>query len=166
MNFKMQRIFCGAPDGLEDERRAFHEVIAEVNERTMASNGVLFVPVSLLPNMVNTLLFKSAVESNIAACSYFVQILDNTWGPPTKNFEWKYELACRLKDDPGSPLQEVAVFFKESSDQDLADSFHEFKNSLVDIGAPCHCFEDISAFREKLRSRLLAWHSGMVSQTV
>ena len=163
MNFKMHRIFCGAPDDVEQERHAFHEVIGEVNECGMVSNGVLFVPVSLLPNMVNTNFFRSSVESNIEACTFFVQILDKTWGPPTRNFQWKYEMAYRLKNDADSSIQEVAVFFKGQAGKE-SGSFEELKLSVRENGSPCYCFENIAEFREKLRSQLSAWYTAITAQ--
>jgi hypothetical protein len=112
MPYTLHRVFCATPGELEPERLAFHEVVGQTNEAEGMSKGILFVPVSIVPNMVNKLLFQSVIEENVQACRYFVQVLHNTWGPPMRNFKAEYGLACRLKLDPGSLTRGVSLFFK------------------------------------------------------
>src|SRR5271170_7786072 len=96
MTYKLHRVFCASPGDLEPEREAFHDVIGQVNEAEGMAKSILLVPVSIVPNMVNKLAFQPLVDANVQECTFFVQVLQNTWGPPEKNFEVEYNLARRL----------------------------------------------------------------------
>lgn len=93
MPFAMYRVFCAAP-GLELERQAFHEAIGAFNEQKGMPRGVLFVPVSVPVNMTDKRVYQAAVDANVRACRFFVQVLQGTWGPPELNFEREFELAA------------------------------------------------------------------------
>ncbi len=161
--YRMYRVFCATPGDLEPERQAFHEVIGQVNEELGMANNALFVPVSILPNLVNTLFFRGAIEENIRACTFFVQVLNGTWGPPARNFQWKYDLAHKLKVLPDSLLQDIAVFFKEHDGQDQEAAVVELKTALHQSSAPnSYYFENISTFKEQLRSQLISWYQSVV----
>ena len=115
MTYTLHRVFCATPGGLEPERQAFHEVVGQVNETEGMPQSILLVPVSIVPNMVNKLAFQPLVEANVQACKFFVQVLHTTWGPSARNFESEYNLACRLKTDLASPMEDISLFFKASS---------------------------------------------------
>jgi hypothetical protein len=158
MAYSMYRVFCATPGNLEQERQVFHNVIAQLNENAAMPDSALLVPVSILPNMVDTLFFRSVIEENIQDCAFFVQVLDETWGPSARNFQWKYDLACKLKGDPDSLMLDVAVFFKERDERQVEDAVRELKASLHDSsGSVLYHFESIEQFKEQLRLQLSAW---------
>src|ERR1035438_2083660 len=129
MTYALHRVFCSTPGDLEPERQAFHDVIGEVNEAEGMPRNVLFVPVSIVPLMVNKLFFQPAVDANVRECKFFVQVLQHTWGPPERNFESDYNLACRLKADPGSSMDGVALFFKAADGLEVEPGILQLKSS-------------------------------------
>src|SRR3954449_1246917 len=113
MPYDMHRIFCATPGDLEDERRAFYELIAEFNEQHSVQRNVLFVPVSVTPNMTDTRSFRPAIKDNIRACTFYIQLLEDSWGPPQKNFEREFALAQNFSADPDLPMKEIVTLFKK-----------------------------------------------------
>src|SRR4051812_48646246 len=113
MPYRMHRVFCATPGDLEEERRAFHDVLGDVNQEEGMAQGILLVPVSILPAVVDKRAFQSAITENIRSCRYYVQVIEDTWGAPEKNFERDYAVALRCAADPELPMQDVAVLFKQ-----------------------------------------------------
>ncbi len=158
MTYVLHRVFCSTPGDLEPERQAFHEAIGQVNEAEGVSKGHLFVPVSIVPNMVNKLTFQPIVEANVQACEFFVQVLQNTWGPPERNFEYEYNLACGPKADPGSLMEGVAVFFKKADGLQVDPEILQLKASMQMQEAPtAYEFASLDEFKQILRAQLSAW---------
>jgi len=158
MTYVLHRVFCSTPGDLERERQFFHEVIGEVNEAEGISQGHLFVPVSIVPNMVNKLAFQPAVDANVEACEFFIQVLHNTWGPPERNFEGEYNLACRLKTDPGSPMKGIAVLFKTADEPQVEPTILQLRSaarSQQEYAA--YEFASLDDFKHSLRPQLSAW---------
>ncbi len=116
MSYLMHRVFCAANGDLEAERQASHDIIGDFNEKEAMARGVLFVPVSITPYTVDKRPHQPAIDENIRACSYYVQVIGNTWGPAQKNFERDCALAMDCAGDPGLPMQEVVVLLKRSPD--------------------------------------------------
>jgi hypothetical protein len=155
MSFRMYRVVCATPgdseDDLERERQAFHEVLGEVNETEGMPLGILFVPVSVPPHMSNKTSFQPLVDDNVRACTFFVQVLHHTWGPPTRNFEHDYQLANACCADAQLPMEGVAVFLKA-----IEPGAAEFKGSASE-------FKSMDEFKTCLRSQLSAWLASKVS---
>lgn len=155
MSYRMYRVFCATPgdseDDLERERHAFHEVLGEVNETEGMPLGILFVPVSVPPHISNKTSFQLLVDDNVRACSFFVQVLHHTWGPPTRNFEHDYQLANVCCADPQLPMEAVSVFIKATGPK-----VAEFKGSASE-------FKNIEEFKASLRSQLSFWLTAKVS---
>lgn len=156
MPYTMHRIFCATPGDLEPERQAFHDVVGQVNEAEGMPRNILFVPLSIVPLMSNKLIFRTAVEDNIRQCRFFIQVLQNTWGPSTRNFEPDYNLACRLKDDPASLMEGVAMFFKAAN---------EVEPGIAELKSPfqsqpkCAAYEfaTLDEYKQQLRAQLSTW---------
>ena len=151
----MYRVFCATPGDseadLENERQAFYEVVGQVNESEAMPLGILFVPVSVVPNLTNLAVFQSVVDENVRACKFFVQVLDHTWGPATRNFEHCFQLATQccasvsllLKVPNGRQIEPGVVALRESDDPRALD------------------FDGIEDFRARLRSQLSVWLRSM-----
>jgi hypothetical protein len=150
MSFRMYRVFCATPSDaetdLEVERHAFYEVVGQLNEDEAMPEGILFVPVSILPNLTNLIVFQHVVDENVRACAFFVQLLQHTWGPATRNFEPRYRLATEC-------CTGVSVFFKASNGLPIETGVAQLKESL----SPAVEFESLDDFRSHLRSQLSAW---------
>jgi hypothetical protein len=162
MSYRMYRVFCATPGdpetGLEAERNVFHEVIGELNEAEGMPVDVLFVPVSVLPNLASIPVFQRPMDENVRACTYFVQILQHTWGPPERSFEGSYRLALECCADPSLPMKGVSVFFKAPDERELEPAVAQFKESTFGTD-----FQTLDDFRSGLRSQLSIWLRAVVS---
>src|SRR6266498_3230697 len=112
MAYDMHRIFCATSFDLEDERTAFHTVMSEFNEFKAMPRGILMVSVSLVPQLIDKRSYQSAINDNIKACRYYIQVLEDCWGPPQRNMERDYALASKFISDPESKMQEAVLLFK------------------------------------------------------
>ena len=86
MTYTMHRVFCAAAWDLESEREAFLGVIGDFNETQAMQHGVLFVPVTLAWHTQDKTPIQQTLDQNIRACRYYVQVIEDTWGPP-QSFE-------------------------------------------------------------------------------
>lgn len=153
MAYSMHRIFCAAPGELAEEHDAFYSVMSKFNKEKAMPRGVLFVSVSILPTVVDKRAYGGAVAENIKACRYYVQVLEDSWGPPEKNFERDHALALRCAADPTLPMREVVVLFKKPLLPDRVDpSVSELK---LNLGATE--FETIDDYSNRLFDLLTKW---------
>jgi hypothetical protein len=113
MPYQMHRIFCAAPGDLEPERQAFYDAVSDFNQAHAMPRGLLFVSISLPALTIDKRPYQAAIGENVRSCRYYVQLLEDTWGPPERNFERDHALAMRCLADPAMPMQDVAVFFKK-----------------------------------------------------
>jgi hypothetical protein len=168
MTYKLHRVFCATPGNLEPERQAFHDVIGQVNEAEAMAKSILFVPVSIVPNMVNKLALQPMVEANVEWCTFFVLVLQNTWGPPGKNFEAEYNLARRLKSDPDAEMKGVSLFFKAADGLQVDPAVLQLRSSMhsrqdhaahdfASYDFASYEFASMEVFKEQLRVQLTAW---------
>lgn len=159
MSYRMYRVFCATPGdsetGLEAERQAFHEVMGQVNGAEAMPEGILFVPVSILPNLTNKAVFQPAVDENVRACAFFVQVLDHTWGPATRNFEREFQLAMQSYADPALPMKGVSLFFKDPGGKQVEPGVAQLRKPGQ--GVPVFDFSSLDDFTIHLRSQLSAW---------
>jgi len=155
MSYRMYRLFCATPGDseadLENERQAFYEVVGELNEAEAMPLGILFVTVSVLPNLTNMTVFQPAVDENVRACRFFVQVLDHTWGPATRNFEHSYRLATQC-------CAGVSLLLRVPNGRQIGPGVAALRESQ---GPRAIDFEVIDDFRVRLRSQLSVWLRSM-----
>jgi hypothetical protein len=151
MPYRMFRVFCATPGdpetGLEPERHAFHDAVGEVNEAEAMAQGILFVPVSVLPQMVNFNVFRPSLDENVRACKFYVQVLQDSWGLPTRSFEPQYQLAMQC-------CAGVSIFFKSPNGMQVEPAVAQLKESQDPQRGD---FENLDDFKASLRSQLSAW---------
>ena len=159
MAYIMHRIFCAAAGDLEEERSAFYKVVGEFNAAHAMPRGVLFVSVALPMNTFDKRSFQAAVSENIRACRYYIQVLEDTWGPPEKNFERDHALAGKCVGDPNLPMQEVAVLFKKPLlPHQMEPGVTELKRKLdADNSQPRADFDDLEEYQRQLHHLLSGW---------
>ena len=154
MSFRMFRVFCATPSDaeadLEAERHAFHDVVGKLNEAEGIPRGILFVPVSVLPNMASLIAFQQVVDENVRDSAFYIQVLGHTWGSPTRNFEHQYQLARQC-------CGEVSLFFKVPNGLPVEPAVARLRESLSTTETPPVDFADLDDFRTHLRSQLSAW---------
>lgn len=117
MSWQMHRIFCATAPDLEAERLAFYDAVAAFNETHAMPQNVLFVPVSITPNMIDKRFFQPVIDDNIRNCSYYVLISDGGWGAPERNFEQDFALAQACVTDPALPMREVATLGRPDTEE-------------------------------------------------
>ncbi len=137
MPYQMHRVFCATPTGLEPERDAFYEVVGVVNETTAMPQNLLLVAVSL-PPMPDKRPYQKAVDDNVRACRYYIQVLGDGWGPPGRNFECDYALARECAADPRMPMQEAVLLRKGP-------------------GESAETFRTLDEFKQIVRALLMRW---------
>ena len=113
MPYDMHRVFFATPLELEDERKALHEIVSEFNEQVAMPAGVLLVTVSLPQTMVDKRAYQAAVLENIRDARYYVQFLEDSWGPPTRNFERDYAMARKYAAEGTHACKKTALLFKK-----------------------------------------------------
>jgi hypothetical protein len=147
--YQMQRVFCATSWELEAERRAFYDVVGEVNETGAMTRGVLYVPVTLT-NIRDKRPLQYTVEENIRECSYYLLAMTEGWGPPERNFARDYRLAVACRDDASRPMRDVAMLWEKAAD-----------GSAVPDGLPQPAaeFSTTDEFRRRVGALLTAWLS-------
>jgi hypothetical protein len=158
MPYAMHRVFCAAAGDLEPERRAFYDVMAELNEAEAMPRDILFVAVSIPMETFDKRPFQAAISENIRDCRYYIQVIEDSWGPPEKNFERDYALAAQCAADPEMRMEGLAVFFKKPLVPHQMDPrVVEFKQQLAANGHPPQDFADLKEYKLKLRAQLSEW---------
>jgi len=153
MTYRTYNVFCASPGDLEEERRVFYEVIENANEEQSMARGILLAPLSILPGVSDKRIFQAVVGENIRSCRYYLQLLEDTWGPPQRNFERDYAVAQRCLADPEYPMQEVVVLFKKPLlPHAVEPQVAELKRSL-----PASEFETLGEYRQQLRGVVARW---------
>jgi hypothetical protein len=148
MSFQMVRVFCATPSDaqsdLEAERHAFYDVVGEWNEAEGMPEGILFVPVSVLPSMASLIVYRQPVDENVRACTFYIQLLQHTWGPEPRNFEHHYKLATEC-------CTAVSILFKAPDPFEVEPGVASLKES-TDTD-----FKTLDEFKTRLRTQLSTW---------
>jgi hypothetical protein len=157
MPYQMHRIFCATPGDLEPERQVFYDAVGDFNGVCSMPRGLLLVSLSLPGTTFDKRPYQAAVGENVRSCRYYVQLLEDTWGPPERNFERDYMLALRCLDDPAMPMQDVAVFFKKPLVPHQEDPrVREFREQRRSEGRLLE-FDSPEQFRHLLEGVLSGW---------
>jgi ribosomal protein S18 acetylase RimI-like enzyme len=156
MAYAMHRVFCAAPEGLEEECRVFYDLIPEVNAEPAMARGVLFVPVSITARIKKLAPFRTVLEQNIRDSSFYLQVLAGSFGAPERNFAPLLEIARRALD-----AVNIAVLLKTLPsgtpiDPEAARLRSELRNNA---GLAWWEFRDPDQFRARLRTVLGGWLS-------
>jgi hypothetical protein len=159
MAYTEHRIFCAAAGDLGEEHQAFYDVMADFNGSRSMPRGILFVAVSVPDRTFDKRPFQAAVTENIRACRYYIQVLEDTWGPPEKNYERDHAIASKCAADPALPMQEVAVLFKKPLvPGQVEPSIIELKRRLdADHTQPHADFDNREEYERQLRQLLSGW---------
>lgn len=155
----MHRIFCAPAGDLEPEREAFYKVVGDFNAAHAMPRNILFVAVALPFHSFDKRPYQAAIGENIRACRYYIQVLEDTWGPVEKNWEREYAIACQCAADPKLPMQEVAVLFKKPLlPHQVEPSVIELKKRLdADNSRPHAEFDTLEEYRQQLHRLLAGW---------
>jgi len=159
MGYTFHRIFCATPGDLEAERDAFHTVLAEFDEAEAMPRDILLVPVTVTPNMYDLEYYRAAIDENVRAVRYYVQVLSDTWGRPPRSFEHAFGTATQALEDPRIPLKEIVVLFKAQPPERAVDAGITWLKAELAAGAGPRSFEfgDLETYKQVLRGLLGEW---------
>lgn len=154
-NFVMYRVFCSTPGDLEAEREIFTNLAGEVNEAVGLNDGVLLVPLSCTRNS-SLGPFLKAFEQNVQQCTYFVQVIDDGWGPKSA-FKGLFDLAAQCHADPRLPMRDVVIFVKAGG-PDRKPRLSSWLRSVERRGVfRVFRYDTPAAYAESLKSVLAQW---------
>jgi hypothetical protein len=150
--YRMHRIFCATAWEAEGERRAFHDIVGQWNERQGIPAGTLYVPVSLV-NIHDKRPYQYTVDENIRASRHYILVLDDGWGPPERAFERDYRLALACAADPALAMRHVTLLLRTQPE----DSPSPFAATLHAAGVPYVPFTGVPGFQRVLPGLLSGW---------
>lgn len=113
--YRMHRIFCATAWETEGERRAFYDILGNLNQTKGIPAGTLFVPVSLI-NVHDKRPYQYTVDENIREAHYYMLVPGDDWGPPARTFERDYRLAMACAADPSLPMRQTAILLRNQPD--------------------------------------------------
>jgi len=148
--YQMHRVFCATAWELEGERRAFQDVVGEVNAAEAMTRGLLYVPVTLV-NIRDKRPSQYAVDENIRACRYYMLAASDGWGPPERHFERDYRLALACRQDPALPMRETAFLWQRLAPESVVPE---------GLPAPTREFTTTDDFKVRVRELLVEWLGG------
>lgn len=166
-SLKIIRVFIGSPGGLDEERRAAHEVVESVNRSHSERWGCHFKLLGwehAVPGFVRP---QSKINEDLDRCDYFIGVLWNKWGSQpstdpsgyTSGFEEEYERSkARIKS---GHMKDMAIYFKEVDVPSGMEPGEEIKK-VLDFRQKCidekivffKPFSGVSDFRDVVREKL------------
>ncbi len=154
IDFKFYNILCCTPPDLEAERLVFESAVAQFVEQVSMPDGILFAPASLRPP-INAAVQKTAIDSNIRTCEFFIQIFGENW--PGAVFEGFVDYALECAKDPNLATRNVAVLFRNYSN--AAPELHHLRERLA-AGGLCELrdFNTEADLANQLANLLSAWY--------
>lgn len=165
-NYLIHRVFCSTPGDLEELRRVFDHQTGAVNEAVGMPRRVLFAPVSCRP-ATGTGFFNAEIRENIRQCSFFIQVLGDSWGPPAAKLQHAFKLAVACREDPQLLMREVAIFLEEVPAERCSADVTEFRHSIQKYPeCNVYSFADSDGFRRLLDDQLRRWLGSLTSTGV
>jgi hypothetical protein len=149
---RFERVFCATSWELEKERRAFHTILADVNEKHAMPAGFLYVPVSLA-NIRDKRPIQYTIDQNIEDATHYILALDADWGPLERNFERDYYFALECRADAARPMRNVEFLLRARPD----GTPPAFTAELFARGIAHRLFPNTASFEEHVRALLVDW---------
>jgi tetratricopeptide (TPR) repeat protein len=130
-------VFIASPGDLAVERRAFKDVVDELNSGFGDGAGVKFVPLGWEDTLATTgRRSQSAINKEVDRCDVFVLALHRRWGqeapdakPYTSYTEEEFHRALDRWTKTGAP--EIFVFFKHVDAASMGDPGEQLKKVLA-----------------------------------
>jgi tetratricopeptide (TPR) repeat protein len=165
------RIFIASPGGLDDERKAFKDTIANYSDSEAIPRGALFSPIGWEITLRGIGRAQEMINEEVRTCDFFVLLLWDRWGTPTgspsnhtSGTEEEYEIAWECYRTSKRPMREIIVFFKAVTPRQLSDPGEQLEK-VLDFKTKLEAekklffdtFDNVAAFQEKLRRYLAQW---------
>ena len=166
VDFKMYRVFCSSPGGLDDERDVFVDTLGRVNENGGVDAEILLIPI-VLRGLASAGGALGTVLQNVRDADFFVQLLDTSWGPPWAEFHRLFDMALSCRNDVNLPMKEIGVFLKQRDLPDYQSDVAEFRRRVMEIpGITVYPFRDSPELDRQLTSLLTAWRESLTRQSL
>ena len=188
MSYTFVYIFCATPFGCADEFQAFQDTLGEFNSSEAMPRGFLFTSLVIVPALVDKRPYQDAINYNLRMCRYYVQVLEDSWGPPQRDYEGDWAFVQRCIADPELPMREAAILFKapllphkvdpaivelkqrllvaqaSSLRRQAGDLPHIVPDKLENQANLARAFDNLEQFRAALRGLLSDWLDSVVAE--
>ena len=121
-------VFIASPGDLAPERKAFKDLIDELNRGFAEGAGVKFVPLGWEDVLSETgRRTQSVINLEVERCDFFILALHRRWGQAAPDSQYssyteeEYQLALTRWEKRKSPEIAIAVFFKNVDQASVAD---------------------------------------------
>lgn len=173
IKIELYKVFIASPGNLENERKAFRQVLRRYNEEEAVYDEVLFFPIFWERAAGGIVRPQDKINTEIDDCDYMVLILGDRWGSApgvdgnsdySSATEEEFYRALRNYHDENYPMKEIVVFFKDIDQIQLDDpgaqlsKVIEFKKKLEsEKQIFFRTFENENDFKGKLVRTLGEW---------
>ena len=149
------QVLLELPGGLEEERRAFSDIVHAFNDLEAIPRNVLFIPVGWETEGGPP---ADLTGEDLATVDYFVLLLWDRW---PAGLEEEYDLATGCLRDPDRPMMQVLPFFKSLPPSEPGEQFQRvlrFRETLESQNEILfEAFDTIEGFKIRLQRHLSRW---------
>ena len=158
MSYQFHYLYYATPFEAEAELTAFHQAIAAFNECEAMPNGHLFAALVLVPALTDKRPFQGAISENIRMSRYYIQVIEDSWGPPQRDFERDWAFAKNCQADASMPMQETILLFKTPLLPHKVDAaIVELKQASLSCEGPHASFDNVDQLQTILRTLFSRW---------
>jgi hypothetical protein len=164
VSYVFHYVLWAAPFDCDEEQKAFHKVLAEFNEEAAMPNGYLLSGLTL--TMPDKRSYQGAVNENLRMSRYYLQVIEDNWGPPTRDLERDWAYARRCLADPELPMREAVTLFRAPLlPHKVEPAISELKYELLACAGPHAEFTNPEQLRNVLRNLFLSWHASIMAES-
>jgi hypothetical protein len=124
-NFTIYRVLCVTTPELAAEQGVFLSTLAQFAEQVSMPEWILFAPGTFRPPF-DANASKSAVESNIGMCDFFLQIFGDKVPEPVYRGFLDYALECTA--DASKPMRQATALVREF--ESVSEEMQALRKSL------------------------------------
>jgi tetratricopeptide (TPR) repeat protein len=155
------RVLIEVPDELEEEFRAFGEVVHNFDDIEALPRNAYFLPVAWAKGSGPS---YGLVEQDLKTIDYFVLVLSDRW---PAGVERGFEIALECLQSAEFPMAAVVPFFRATPSHRLSDPDEQLRKVLAlkeklesDQQLRFETFDSLDMFRKRLRWHLSDWLIG------
>lgn len=132
---KILYAFLASPGDLQDERKAVRDAVAEFNESWADEFGYQIELLGWEDTIAGSGRPQELINQDVDRCDLFIGLIWKRWGTPpdrdgkfSSGFHEEFERSMARREHSGTP--EIALFFKEISDEFMGDPGEDLKRVL------------------------------------
>ena len=165
MSYRFHYVFCAMPFECEEELKAYQRALAVFNESEAMPQGLLFASLIVIPTLADKRPWQGAVNDNIRMSRHYIQVIEDSWGPPSRDYERDWALAQRCAADPDLPMRETVLLFKSPLLPHKVDpAIVELKSTALDGNGPHAAFETPQQLQTLLRPMFSRWLAAALAE--